>query len=114
MKKLLVVAVLALAACGRTLEEEGPPLASQEEALTSCNRLSDPECVGLASGSVCDTTGRCRPDPDVHGACDCVIATPPPPPIGCSCNGIPLNQSCGFGRTCKPVLSGQIFYCACQ
>lgn len=90
--------------------------ATEEAALTSgCNAQSDPSCVGSALGATCESTGKCRRDPDYSGACDCVVPAPPPPVSGCHCSdGTAVGSACRIGGTCRPVLSGQIFYCACQ
>lgn len=110
MLSLLSLCTLAVA-CGAP-EESG----SETEALgTTCGAKSDPVCKGLATGSVCETSGHCRSDPDYPGSCDCVVpAPPPPPPPACSCSGTALGHPCAGGGTCRVVLGYEIAYCACE
>ena len=104
--------LFSLAGCGnlsQSIDEGNAALGG------ACNGQSDPSCVGLPQGSVCEGTGKCRLDPDYAGACDCIVpVTQPPPPPPCTCSGIAPGQSCGWGRTCHIVTTGMILYCACS
>jgi hypothetical protein len=112
MKLGFLIVLGLLAGCGAP-----PEVDVEESALTaSCNNKSDSSCVGASVGAVCESTGHCRPDGEVHGACDCIV-TSPPPPSGCCADGSSPGQVChlnGFTGTCHVVILGQIAGCTCS
>jgi hypothetical protein len=116
LARLLMISLcaLGLAACGMPSEQPESAEAAEAALTGGCNGQSDTSCLGLTVGASCESTGHCRPDPDYHGACDCIVPAPPPPPPTCHCaDGSTVGNACHLGGTCHYVLTGQILYCSC-